>query len=47
MRESFWNVKKLFSLVEPDVSLPVSDWTIVDIDNFLKGNPHDGVILED
>ena len=37
----------LSGLAEPNVNNPVSDWTVVDIDNCLKGNPHDGVILED
>ena len=40
LQESFWNYKKLFPMTNVDPSLPVSDWTIIDIDNFLKGNPH-------
>ena len=37
---SFWNIKDIMKVVYVDPNTPVSDWTIVDIDNFLRGNPH-------
>jgi len=40
MQESFWNYRQLLPLVEPDPKLPVSDWTVIDLDNYLRGNPH-------
>ena len=40
IRESFWNFKQLLPKLEPNPHHPVSDWTIVDFDDFLKGNPH-------
>ena len=40
IRQSFWNFRKIHGLLTPDATNEVTDWTIVDIDNFLKGNPH-------
>ena len=40
LNESFWNYQKLVPLTDINPTLPVSDWTIIDIDNFLRGNPH-------
>lgn len=39
-QSSTTNYKSLLPLVNVDPELPVSDWTVVDLDNFLKGNPH-------
>ena len=40
IRESFWNYRKITPLVDVDPDLPATDWTIVDFDNYLRGNPH-------
>ena len=40
IKQSFWNFRDLGKLIDADPNLPVSDWTIVDFDDFLKGNPH-------
>ena len=40
IRESFWNYREILKLLRPDVKNPVTDWTIIDFDNFLRGNPH-------
>lgn len=40
IRESFWNFKRIISLLTPDPANPVEDWTVVDFDGYLKGNPH-------
>ena len=37
---SMFNYRQLSKYVDTDASVPVSDWTIVDFDDFLKGNPH-------
>ena len=38
--KSFFGFREIGKLIEPNASAPVNDWTIVDFDNFLRGNPH-------
>ena len=40
IRQSFWNFREIHGLLTPDPKNVVTDWTIVDFDNFLRGNPH-------
>ena len=40
LAESIWNARSLFQYGTPNAANEVKDWTIVDFDNFLKGNPH-------
>ena len=41
LRKSIWNMREIFKTVDVDPEAEVSDWTIVDFDNFLRGNPHE------
>ena len=41
VRKSAWNVREIWKTADPDPETEVSDWTIVDFDNFLRGNPHE------
>ena len=38
--QSMWGFKKVIDKASPDPYAQVSDWTIVDFDDFLRGNPH-------
>ena len=38
--KSIWSFKSLFDLMMPSAKNSVSDWTLVDFDHFLRGNPH-------
>mmetsp|Transcript_19558 Transcript_19558/g.23179 ORF Transcript_19558/g.23179 Transcript_19558/m.23179 type:complete len:114 (-) Transcript_19558:33-374(-) len=43
IRSSFWGflkAKKLDRFLNHDPAHPVTEWTIIDIDNHLKGSPH-------
>ena len=41
LRKSMWNIKEIFKTVDVNPEVEVSDWTIVDFDNYLRGNPHE------
>ena len=36
----FFEARKFDKFMDHDPSYPVQNWTIVDIDNYLGGNPH-------
>ena len=37
---SFSGFRQFFGMLDTNPSKVVKEWTIVDVDNFLRGNPH-------